>query len=162
MIKSIFGEQIDIHGGGRDLIFPHHENEVAQGEGCGTGYVSYWMHNNMFTFDGQKMSKSLGNIRTMRSFLEEFNPEIFKYMVLSVHYRSLSDFSDASIAQAIAGLSRIYSALALANEYITGGDAANAEASPEFIKKIAAAEAEIARKGSRFGWFMAWSVATGP
>lgn len=136
MIHSILGEQIDIHGGGMDLTFPHHENEVAQAEGCtGKQYVKYWMHNNMFTFDGAKMSKSLGNVRTMRSFLENFNGEIFKYLVLSVHYRSLTDFSDASIQRAISGLARIYSALAMADEYLAQGDEAGAPVE-EFSKLI--------------------------
>ena len=117
MIHDILGEQIDIHGGGMDLVFPHHENEIAQGEGAsGKPYARYWLHNNMFTFSGAKMSKSLGNIRTMRSFLEEFPAEVFKYLVMSVHYRSESEFSENTIAQAISGLARVYSALKVANE----------------------------------------------
>ena len=112
MSYALFGEQIDIHGGGMDLIFPHHENEIAQSEGAsGKTYVKYWVHNNMFTFGGAKMSKSLGNVRTMKAFLEKFNGEIFKYLVLSVHYRSEADFTDTTIQNAIAGLARIYSAL---------------------------------------------------
>ena len=118
MNGSLFGEQIDIHGGGRDLIFPHHENEIAQSEGASNKkYVGYWMHNNMFTFGGTKMSKSLGNIRRMRDFLKKFNGEIFKYMVLSVHYRSEADFTDTTIQNAIAALGRIYSALNKAWKY---------------------------------------------
>ncbi len=118
MTRSLFGEQIDIHGGGRDLIFPHHENEIAQSEGASDKeYVGYWMHNNMFTFGGTKMSKSLGNIRRMRDFLGKFNGEIFKYMVLSVHYRSEADFTDTTIHNAIAALGRIYSALNKAWKY---------------------------------------------
>ncbi|MCB0379249.1 MAG: cysteine--tRNA ligase [Bdellovibrionales bacterium] len=123
MNRALLGEQIDIHGGGMDLIFPHHENEIAQSEGAtGKPYVRYWLHNNMFTFSGAKMSKSLGNIRTMRSFLEQFNGEIFKYLVLSVHYRSEAEFSDVTINNSVAALGRIYSALAKAKEY-AGGDA---------------------------------------
>lgn len=144
MIKSILGEKIDIHGGGRDLIFPHHENEIAQGEGCGHApYARYWVHNNLFTFDGQKMSKSLGNIRTMRSFLEEFNEEIFKYMVLSVHYRSLSDFSDASIGQAISGLSRVYSSLAIAESYLSKSKGDAEQADESLKSKITGSKKEI-------------------
>lgn len=121
MTRALLGEQIDIHGGGMDLIFPHHENEIAQSEGCSNKhYVKYWMHNNMFTFGGAKMSKSLGNIRTMRSFLERYNGEIFKYLVLSVHYRSEADFTDVTIRNAIAALGRIYSALNKAEEYANG------------------------------------------
>lgn len=119
MVRKILGDQIDIHGGGSDLIFPHHENEIAQSEGC-TGHLlsRYWIHNNMFTFSGQKMSKSLGNIWKGREFLAEYNAEIYKYMVLSVHYRSLSEFSEMTADLAIKGLARIYSSLALATTLI--------------------------------------------
>lgn len=121
MAKALLGEQIDIHGGGMDLIFPHHENEIAQSEGAaGKPYVKYWLHNNMFTFSGAKMSKSLGNIRTMRSFLEKFNGEVFKYLVLSVHYRSEAEFSDTTIHNSVAALGRIYSALSKAKDYANG------------------------------------------
>lgn len=120
MIHKLFGDQIDIHGGGMDLIFPHHENEIAQSEGCsGKHFVKYWMHNNMLNFGGQKMSKSVGNIVTMREFLETYNSEIYKWMVLAVHYRSTSDFSDEGIERSIAGLARVYSALALAESYLS-------------------------------------------
>ena len=112
MNQALFGDQIDIHGGGMDLIFPHHENEIAQSEAAsGKKYVGYWIHNNMFTFGGDKMSKSLGNVRIMRDFLEKFNGEIFKYLVLCVHYRSEADFTNTAIENAIAALGRIYSAL---------------------------------------------------
>ena len=115
MIQEVFGDSIDIHGGGMDLIFPHHENEVAQSEGAtGKPFVKYWMHWNMINLGGIKMSKSVGNIMSARDFLTEYHPEIYKYMMLSVHYRSLSDFSDAGIERAVAGLARIYSALAQA------------------------------------------------
>ena len=118
MIQKHLGNEIDIHGGGLDLLFPHHENEIAQAEGScqGCNYVKYWVHNNMFTFSGAKMSKSLGNIRTMRNFLEEYHGEIFKFMVLSAHYRSETDFDDQSISKAMDGLSRIYSALSWADK----------------------------------------------
>ncbi len=121
MIQKIYGEQIDIHGGGMDLIFPHHENEIAQSEGCtGKHFVKYWMHNNMLNFGGQKMSKSLGNIVTMREFLETNSAELYKWMILSVHYRTMSDFSDAAIDRAVSGLARVYSAMSLAESYLTG------------------------------------------
>lgn len=115
MVRSILGDEIDIHGGGSDLMFPHHENEIAQSEGCtGVPLARYWIHNNMFTFSGQKMSKSLGNVWKAREFLKIDHPEIYKYMVLSVHYRSLSEFSEATADLAIKALARIYSSLALA------------------------------------------------
>lgn len=120
MIKDIFGDQIDIHGGGMDLIFPHHENEIAQSEGCThKQFVKYWMHWNMINFGAQKMSKSLGNIVSLREFLEVNSAEVYKWMMLSVHYRSVSDFSDESIGRAVTGLARIYSALAVAESYLT-------------------------------------------
>lgn len=115
MASSILGEQIDIHGGGLDLVFPHHENEIAQSEACsGKQYVKYWVHNNMLNFSGAKMSKSLGNILTGRAFLEKYNSEILKYMMLSVHYRSVTDFGESAVQQCISSLARIYSALSLA------------------------------------------------
>lgn len=124
MIQQIFGETIDIHGGGSDLVFPHHENEIAQSEGAsGRPFVRYWMHNNMLTFGERKMSKSLGNILTAREFLEKYDAEIMKYMMLSVHYRSLSDFSDQGVGFAVTGLARIYSALALAERVIADAEA---------------------------------------
>lgn len=119
MVRSLLGDQIDIHGGGTDLIFPHHENEIAQSEGC-TGHplARYWVHNNMFTFSGQKMSKSLGNIWRGRDFMEEYNPEIFKYLVLSVHYRSLAEFSEGTAELSIRALARIYSSMSLAESLL--------------------------------------------
>jgi cysteinyl-tRNA synthetase len=124
MIHSLFGDSIDIHGGGLDLVFPHHENEIAQSEGAsGKPFVKYWMHNNMLTFGDRKMSKSLGNIVTGREFLEKYNAEIMKYLMLSAHYRSLLDFSDQAVGFAIAGLARIYSALSLAEKTIAAGGA---------------------------------------
>ena len=160
MIRDILGEQIDIHGGGMDLIFPHHENEIAQGEGAsGKPYAKYWLHNNMFMFSGAKMSKSLGNIKTMRSFLQEYPAEIFKYLVMSVHYRSESEFSEATIAQSISGLARIYSAMKLAHDAVGNGNGSGAGAaaasgaatqpvieSPavkEFAKSLQAAQAQM-------------------
>lgn len=119
MARAILGDTIDIHGGGMDLIFPHHENEIAQSEGCtGKEFVKYWMHNNMINFGNQKMSKSLGNVTTARSFLEKYNPEILKYMMLSAHYRSPNDLSEAQVEKTVAALGRIYSAMALAQKII--------------------------------------------
>ncbi len=115
MIHSLFGNQIDIHGGGLDLMFPHHENEIAQSEGCSEDeFVKYWMHWNMINFNGSKMSKSLGNIISLKDFLKTMHPEIYKWMMLSVHYRSMADFSPEAIDRATSGLARVYSSLALA------------------------------------------------
>ena len=122
MIKALYGKQIDIHGGGLDLMFPHHENEMAQSEGCtGTEFVKYWMHWNMINFDGAKMSKSVGNIISLREFLKSQHPEIYKWMMLSVHYRSPVEFGEEAIDRAIAGLARIYSALSMAEAIYTEG-----------------------------------------
>lgn len=141
MTQALLGEQIDIHGGGMDLIFPHHENEIAQSEAASDkSYVRYWLHNNMFTFSGAKMSKSLGNIRTMRSFLEKYNGEIFKYLVLSVHYRSEAEFSDTTIQNSIAALARIYSALNKATQHIQSETQHPMSQTPEVIKLTAQIE----------------------
>ena len=109
MICKHFGEQIDIHGGGTDLVFPHHENEIAQSEAVsGKPLVKYWLHTHMLNFAGQKMSKSLGNIMSMREFLEAYHAEIYKWMILSSHYRSTSDFGDDAVHRAVSGLARVY------------------------------------------------------
>lgn len=113
------GEQIDIHGGGTDLMFPHHENEIAQSEGAlNKRFVGTWIHWNMLNFGGQKMSKSLGNFTTMRAFLEKHHPEIYKWMILSVHYRHAADFSPEALDRAVGNLARIYSSLAAAEEIL--------------------------------------------
>ncbi len=117
MIFSLLGDSIDIHGGGTDLIFPHHENELAQAEGARKEpFVKYWVHNNMFTFGGEKMAKSTGNVSIMRSFLKEYNGEIFKYLVLSSHYRSMTEVSEKKILQCIQALFRIYTFLKTAED----------------------------------------------
>src|SRR5690606_31514520 len=122
MAHEILGETIDIHGGGLDLIFPHHENEIAQSEGrTGKPFVRYWMHNNMLVFSNQKMSKSLGNVRTGRSFLEEYNAEVLKFMILSSHYRSTVDFAPQQVERAIHSLARFYSSLCLAERLKNSG-----------------------------------------
>ena len=112
MANAILGDQIDIHGGGMDLIFPHHENEIAQSESkTGKKFARYWVHNNFIKFDDQKMSKSLGNIIKARTFMTDYNPETLKYMILSVHYRSPINFSFKQIQQSITSLIKIYTAL---------------------------------------------------
>ena len=116
MSSQLLGETIDIHGGGMDLIFPHHENEIAQSEGVSEKtFVKYWMHHHLIQFGSEKMSKSLGNIISTRDFLQNHHPEILKYMMLISHYRSPSMFSEDQIQNAIMGLSRIYTALSSAH-----------------------------------------------
>jgi cysteinyl-tRNA synthetase len=120
MIRALLGESIDIHGGGIDLIFPHHENEIAQGEGCsGKKYCNYWMHNNFINLKDQKMSKSLGNVITARSFMDKYHPEILKFVMLSAHYRSMLNVNEEKIEQAVSGLARVYKALREADEFIS-------------------------------------------
>ena len=116
MIHKYLGPQIDIHGGGCDLIFPHHENERAQSESAEAGpYVSYWVHNEMILINQDKMSKSKGNIITMREFLQSNSAEVFKFLIHSSHYRSTVMFSEATLAQSIRSLGRIYSSLVKAD-----------------------------------------------
>ncbi len=112
MIHAHLGETIDIHGGGRDLIFPHHENEIAQSR-CAHGgdYVRYWMHNAYLDIDGEKMSKSLGNFRTVRDLLQRYRGEVLRFALLSAHYRSPLNFSAELLAQAQSTLDSLYSTL---------------------------------------------------
>ncbi|MFN7728354.1 MAG: cysteine--tRNA ligase [Bdellovibrio sp.] len=143
MIRKHLGDQIDIHGGGLDLVFPHHENEIAQSEGCsGHTFVKYWMHNNMINFGGSKMSKSLGNIMRGREFMDLYNAEILKFMMCSAHYRSVLDFSDEAVENATKGLARIYSALALAESLVTSS--AEVDAAFEKICTEAWTQIEVA------------------
>jgi cysteinyl-tRNA synthetase len=112
MIKSILGDTIDIHGGGIDLIFPHHECEIAQGEGLsGKKYCGHWMHNEFLNLNDQKMSKSLGNIMTAQNFMDTYHPEILKYMMLSLHYRSSFNVNNERISNLVLALSRVYASL---------------------------------------------------
>lgn len=106
------GEQIDIHGGGNDLIFPHHENEIAQTESLtGKPFARYWIHNGMLQLSGEKMSKSLGNLVTIDEFLAEHEPDVLRMMILNSSYRSPLTFNDEVIAQAARALDRLRSAL---------------------------------------------------
>ena len=112
MIRAHLGETIDIHGGGRDLIFPHHENEIAQSR-CAHGgdYVRYWMHNAYLDIDGEKMSKSLGNFRTVRGLLKSYRGEVLRFALLSAHYRSPLNFSAELLDQAQSTLDSLYGTL---------------------------------------------------
>ncbi len=112
MIHAHLGESIDIHGGGRDLIFPHHENERAQ-SCCGYGgdFVKYWLHNAYVDMDGEKMSKSLGNVRTVRELLASYPGEVLRFALLSAHYRSPLDFSGDGLDAARVQLDTFYAAL---------------------------------------------------
>lgn len=112
MANKYLGETIDIHSGGQDLIFPHHENEIAQSE-CANckPFARYWMHNGYINVDNRKMSKSLGNFFTVRDVLKEFEGEVIRFFMLSAHYRSPINFSKDLIEQASTGLKRIYTCI---------------------------------------------------
>lgn len=111
MAKTLLGNTIDIHAGGADLQFPHHENEIAQSETLtGEPFAKYWMHNAMITMNEEKMSKSLGNIRTIHELKEEVDLEAVRFWLLSAHYRNPIDFSGEVIEQAKNGLTRMYTA----------------------------------------------------
>ena len=112
MSMKALGETFDIHGGGPDLKFPHHENEIAQSEAATCKpYANYWMHAGAVRVDNEKMSKSLGNFFTIREVLEKYHPEVVRFFLLSSHYRGHINYSDAGLEQAAESLSRIYRAL---------------------------------------------------
>ena len=112
MSEDLLGEHFDIHGGGQDLQFPHHENEIAQSEGAhGHAFVNYWMHNGFVRVDDEKMSKSLGNFFTIREVLEQYDPEVVRFFILRAHYRSPLNYSDAHLDDARQALTRLYTAL---------------------------------------------------
>ena len=112
MSCELLGARFDIHGGGQDLQFPHHENEIAQSEGAtGQTFVNYWMHNGFVQIDSEKMSKSLGNFFTIREVLEKFDAEVVRFFILRAHYRSPLNYSDAHIDDARGALTRLYTAL---------------------------------------------------
>jgi cysteinyl-tRNA synthetase len=112
MCRAVLGEHFDIHGGGMDLQFPHHENEIAQSEGAtGRPFVNYWLHNGFLNVDNVKMSKSLGNFFTIRDVLKHFDGETLRFFMLRTHYRSPFNFSDANLEDARAALRRLYTAL---------------------------------------------------
>jgi cysteinyl-tRNA synthetase len=112
MSKCCLGNTFDIHGGGPDLPFPHHENEIAQSEAAnGCTFVNYWMHAGAVRVDGEKMSKSLGNFFTIREVLEKYKPEVVRYLLISRHYRSGINYSEDNLIEARAGLERFYQSL---------------------------------------------------
>ena len=108
MSSDILGDEFDIHGGGIDLIFPHHENEIAQSEGAGKKFARYWIHHGLLTINGQKMSKSLGNFITVKDFLDKYkNADLLKLLFLSTHYSHPVDYTDEKIQEAKQALERI-------------------------------------------------------
>ncbi|MCR5803022.1 MAG: cysteine--tRNA ligase [Clostridia bacterium] len=138
MIKKYLGDTIDIHGGGQDLIFPHHENEIAQSEAAnGCTFVNYWVHNAFVNVDGEKMSKSLGNFFTIRDIVAQFPYEVVRFFILSGHYRMPINFSDELLRSAQNGLSRITTSIKNLKFVIgkNSGDGSGDEALLEAVKK---------------------------
>jgi len=112
MSSRLLGQTFDIHGGGKDLIFPHHENEIAQSEGAfGKPFARYWMHNGFVNINQEKMSKSLGNFLMIKDVLKSYHPEAIRLFLLSSHYRSPIDFTEKAMDEADSGLDKIYSLL---------------------------------------------------
>jgi cysteinyl-tRNA synthetase len=112
MGSDLLGQHFDIHGGGQDLQFPHHENEIAQSEGAhDCKFVNYWLHNGFVRVDDEKMSKSLGNFFTIREVLAKYDPEVVRYFILRAHYRSPLNYSDQHLDDAKGALTRLYTAL---------------------------------------------------
>ncbi|MCL2631647.1 MAG: cysteine--tRNA ligase [Coriobacteriia bacterium] len=111
MSSRYLGESFDIHGGGEDLIFPHHENEIAQSKAAGNGFAKYWIHSGMLTIDAEKMSKSEGNYLLLKDVLEHVKPEALRLLMLQSHYRSPFDYSPARLEEATAALLRVENAL---------------------------------------------------
>ncbi|RJL30815.1 cysteine--tRNA ligase [Bailinhaonella thermotolerans] len=123
MATKYLGSTFDIHGGGMDLIFPHHENEIAQSKAAGDGFARYWMHNGLLAVGGEKMSKSLGNSLLIPSLLEKVRPVELRYYLAAPHYRSVIDYSDEALAEAAAAYRRIEGFVTRASEMIHDVDA---------------------------------------
>ncbi|MBE6040457.1 MAG: cysteine--tRNA ligase [Clostridiales bacterium] len=122
MAKKHLGDTIDIHGGGQDLTFPHHENEIAQSEACnGVPFAHYWMHNGYINVDGKKMSKSLNNFFTVRDIREKYSGDVIRFFLLSGHYRSPINFSDLLMEQSKQGYERIATAIETLEFLIANG-----------------------------------------
>ena len=138
MSCALLGQPFDIHGGGMDLQFPHHENEIAQSEGAsGTPFVRYWLHNGFLNVDNEKMSKSLGNFFTIRDVLREYDGETLRFFMLRTHYRSPFNFSDANLDDARNALRRLYGALDSVT--VGGGGSGNIDWSQEHAARFKAA-----------------------
>ncbi len=137
MAKTLLGETIDIHSGGEDLQFPHHENEIAQSETLsGKPFANYWLHNGMLFVDNQKMSKSLGNFFTLKEIKEEYDLEVLRFFLLSAHYRSPINFSREVMDQNMHGLERLYNAKKHLEYCMESSKDADSKASTDFISKI--------------------------
>lgn len=109
MATSLLGPEFDIHCGGMDLVFPHHENEIAQSHGAGDGFARYWLHNGWVTMSGEKMSKSLGNVVAIPEMLRKVRAVELRYYLGSAHYRSMLEYSDGALAEAATAYRRVES-----------------------------------------------------
>ena len=148
MAKKYLGESIDIHAGGEDLVFPHHENEIAQSEAAnGKPFATYWMHNAFLNIDNKKMSKSLGNFRTVREISEQYDLQVLRFFMLSAHYRSPLNFSAELMEASRNGLERILTGVERLNDLLSsasekelsGEEKKNLETKAELVKKFEAA-----------------------
>ncbi len=141
MAKKYLGDEIDIHAGGEDLIFPHHENEIAQSEAAnGKPFSKYWLHNGFLNINNVKMSKSLGNFFTVREIEEQYDLQVLRFFMLSAHYRSPLNFSAELMAAAKSGLERILNAVSrLSDLKGTDGEQTNEKEIQEFVDKFDAA-----------------------
>ena len=147
MSRKYLGNSFDIHGGGKDLIFPHHENEMAQSEGAtGEEFVKYWMHHGFVTIKEEKMSKSLGNFLTIREVIARFAPEALRLFIFSTHYRNPLDYSEAALLDAVAGLNRLYTCLAEIEQLPATGNDQAASAIPKTDREKIETIAERFRK----------------
>lgn len=149
MSKHHLGDTFDIHAGGEDLIFPHHENEIAQSEAAnGCTFARYWLHNGFITVDNEKMSKSLGNFFMVIDILEHYDPETLRFFIVSTHYRSPLDFSDARLTEAQKSLARLRQAqetLGELSEMLSAGPTAESLALREKVKELREAFMEAMR-----------------
>ena len=130
MATKYLGQQFDIHGGGLDLRFPHHENEMAQSQAAGDGFANFWLHNGMVTYEGEKMSKSVGNTVSPGEMLELAGPRVVRYYLGQAQYRSILDYRPTSLQEAAAAVERIYGFVAKASKKFGGDFAAHPESSP--------------------------------
>ncbi|HEY5632618.1 MAG TPA: cysteine--tRNA ligase [Burkholderiaceae bacterium] len=151
MSTALLGQTLDIHGGGADLQFPHHENEIAQSEGAfGCTFARVWMHNGFVRVDDEKMSKSLGNFFTIREVLRKFDAEVVRIFILRAHYRSPLNYSDAHLEDARVSLLRLYNALAEREAREAGGASEAAAQAP-------AAAGAPGRAGTAIDWTSPWA-----
>ena len=141
MVTKYLGPQFDIHGGGLDLRFPHHENEMAQSQAAGDGFANFWMHNGMVTFEGEKMSKSIGNTVSPAQMLAEASPRVVRYYLGQAHYRSVLDYRPTSLQEAAAAVERIDTFIGKAQAKLYGNGQRGVAVAPKLVMPEAFGEA---------------------